>query len=168
MGGFDRPILHGLASYGISCRLVLQQYANNNPTLMKAFKARFVSPVLPGQTLKVNMWREGLRIHLETVVVETGKAVLSGAYIDLKSVEAAPAASAPSAQQSTGLKSEQVFAEMKKRLDANPDVGAKINAVYQWNILANKKPAASWGKLICLILLIFIIIKLFCIFQWLI
>lgn len=40
MGGFDRPILHGLASYGITCRLVLQQYANNDPSLFKSMKVR--------------------------------------------------------------------------------------------------------------------------------
>jgi 3-hydroxyacyl-CoA dehydrogenase/3a,7a,12a-trihydroxy-5b-cholest-24-enoyl-CoA hydratase len=90
------------------------------------------------------MWQEGNRIHLETKVAETGKAVLTGAYIDLKSVASAPAP-AP-AVASTGLLSETVFAEMKRRLDAKPEVGAKINAVYQWNILSNKKPAASWGK----------------------
>lgn len=93
------------------------------------------------------MWREGNRIHFETKVVETGKAVLTGAYVDLKSVASAPA-SAPStggSSDSTGLKSELVFAEMKRRLDAQPEVGAKINAVYQWVILSNKKPAGSWG-----------------------
>jgi len=94
------------------------------------------------------MWREGNRIHLETIVVETGKVVLSGAYVDLNSVAesaaAAPAAVAPVA--STGLMSEMVFAEMKKRMDAQPEVGAKINAVYQWNITKNKKPAASWSN----------------------
>ena len=90
------------------------------------------------------MWQEGNRIHLETKVVETGKAVLTGAYIDLKSVASAPAQA--QAATSTGLLSEKVFAEMKRRLDAKPEVGAKINAVYQWNILSNKKPAASWGK----------------------
>jgi acyl dehydratase len=37
-GGFNRPILHGLASYGISCRLVLQQYAGSNPALFKSMK----------------------------------------------------------------------------------------------------------------------------------
>ena len=151
MGGFDKPILHGLASYGITARLVLQQYAGNNPALFKSMKARFSSTVLPGQTLKVNMWREGNRIHCETVVVETGKTVLSGAYVDLKSVVAGSAqgpATASAVQPSTsGLKSEAVFGEMKRRLDANPDVGAKINAVYQWNITTNKKPAASWGTI---------------------
>lgn len=92
------------------------------------------------------MWREGNRIHLETKVAETGKTVLTGAYVDLKSVASAPAPVAPPAA-STGLMSEAVFAEIKRRLDAKPEVGAKINAVYQWNILSNKKPAASWGNL---------------------
>ena len=96
------------------------------------------------------MWREGNRIHVETIVVETGKTVLSGAYVDLTSLAAAAApavapAAAPAA--STGLMSEMVFAEMKKRMDAAPEVGAKINAVYQWNITNNKKPAASWSKI---------------------
>ena len=95
------------------------------------------------------MWRQGNRIHITTKVVETGKVVLSGAYVDLKSVavteEAPPAPPAPA---STGLQSEQVFAQMKKRLDAKPEVGAKIGAVYQWNINVNKKPAASWSNLI--------------------
>lgn len=97
------------------------------------------------------MWREGNRIHLETKVAETGKSVLTGAYIDLKSVASAPAAiptAAPSA--SSGLLSETVFGEMKRRLDAQPEVGAKINAVYQWIILSNKKPAGSWGKILSL------------------
>lgn len=92
------------------------------------------------------MWREGNRIHLETKVAETGKAVLTGAYVDLKSVTSAPA-SVPTTAVSTGLMSEAVFAEMKRRLDAKPEVGAKINAVYQWHILSNKKPVASWSNL---------------------
>lgn len=92
------------------------------------------------------MWREGNRIHVETKVAETGKAVLTGAYIDLKSVAAAATAPASADSGSTGLQSEVVFAEMKRRLDAKPEVGAKINAVYQWVILSNKKPAGSWGN----------------------
>lgn len=91
------------------------------------------------------MWQEGNRIHVETKVLETGKTVLSGAYVDLKSVAVSTQASPSAPSTSTGLLSEKVFAEMKNRLDAKPEVGAKIGAVYQWNITVDKKPAASWS-----------------------
>ncbi|VEN53332.1 unnamed protein product [Callosobruchus maculatus] len=57
VSGYDRPILHGLCTLG--------------------FSARFVKPVYPGQTLRVDMWREGNRIHFETVAVETSTVVIS-------------------------------------------------------------------------------------------
>lgn len=94
------------------------------------------------------MWQEGNRIHVETRVVETGKTVLSGAYVDLKSVTVSAQSSPSAPPTSTGLLSEKVFAEMKNRLDAKPEVGAKIGAVYQWNITLDKKPAASWSILL--------------------
>ncbi|EDV34828.1 uncharacterized protein Dana_GF19024 [Drosophila ananassae] len=88
LAGFKTPILHGLCTLGYSVRAVLSQYAENNPTLFKAVKVRFSGPVLPGQTLRVDMWLRGTRVHFRTVVVETGKEVISGAYLDLKSTKA--------------------------------------------------------------------------------
>jgi len=121
------------------------------------FQARFASPVLPGHTLQMNMWREGNRIHVETKNVDTGKVVLAGGYIDLKSVTTAAdvqSATPHPTNSSSGLQSEQVFAEIKRRLEAKPDVGEKINAVYQWNITVDKKPAASWSMALFILLLI--------------
>ncbi|KRT82416.1 dehydrogenase [Oryctes borbonicus] len=83
LGGFEKPILHGLCSLGISVRLVLMAYAGSDASLFKALKARFVKPVLPGQTLTVNMWRDGNRILFETFVAETNVIVISA--MDLKS-----------------------------------------------------------------------------------
>lgn len=88
MAGFKTPILHGLCSLGFSVRAVLSKYADNNSALFKAIKVRFSGPVLPGQTLKVDMWKQGTRIHFRTIVTETGKEVISGAYVDLKDSKA--------------------------------------------------------------------------------
>jgi hypothetical protein len=38
LGGFSKPILHGLCTYGVACRLILDKYANSNPALFKAIK----------------------------------------------------------------------------------------------------------------------------------
>jgi len=78
MGGFKQPIIHGLCSLGVSVRAVIRQYANNDPALFRAVKTRFTKPAIPGDTLKVDMWQEGKRIHFKTSVAETGVEILSG------------------------------------------------------------------------------------------
>lgn len=61
-------------------RAVLRAYANNDASNFKAMKVRFVKPVIPGQTLKVDMWKNGKRIFFKTSVVETGVEVITGNY----------------------------------------------------------------------------------------
>lgn len=78
LGGQPVPILHGLCSLGFSVRAVLQAYAGNDGSRFRAVKARFTKPVIPGQTLNVNMWKSGDRIFFETSVLETGVSVISG------------------------------------------------------------------------------------------
>lgn len=57
--GFDRPILHGLSTFGMAGRAVLRFFCADEPAHLKALRVRFTAPVLPGDTLRVEMWRDG-------------------------------------------------------------------------------------------------------------
>ena len=67
-GGFPRPILHGLCTYGICCRAILQAYCRFEPDRMKSLSARFSAPVLPGDRLAVRLWRDHDIISFEAAV----------------------------------------------------------------------------------------------------
>jgi acyl dehydratase len=57
LGGFDRPILHGLCSYGFTGRALLHTLCGSDPSRFRHVEARFAAPVLPGDALTVSMWR---------------------------------------------------------------------------------------------------------------
>ena len=54
-GGFDRPILHGLCTYGFTGRALLHTLCGSDPTRFTAMAGRFTSPVLPGESLTVSI-----------------------------------------------------------------------------------------------------------------
>jgi len=70
---FERPILHGLCSFGMTCRAILETYADFDPDRIVSHQARFTSPVLPGQTLTVEMWQDANTIHFQARVKESGR-----------------------------------------------------------------------------------------------
>jgi acyl dehydratase len=58
-GGLDRPILHGLCSYGFTGRALLHALCAGDASRFAAMSARFSSPVLPGDSLRVEIWETG-------------------------------------------------------------------------------------------------------------
>ncbi len=59
MGGFDRPILHGLCTYGFTGRALLHSLCDSDPARFRHVEGRFTSPVLPGEALTISMWDVG-------------------------------------------------------------------------------------------------------------
>ena len=57
--GFERPILHGLCTFGIACHALLRAFAADDPDALRSMSARFSAPVFPGETVEVEMWRSG-------------------------------------------------------------------------------------------------------------
>jgi acyl dehydratase len=77
--GFPRPILHGLCTYGISCRAVLQACAGYDPARIRSHYARFSAPIFPGETLTMDLWQDGDVVSFEGRVAERGvKALKNG------------------------------------------------------------------------------------------
>ncbi len=81
--GFERPILHGLCTFGVACRAVLQTICEFDYTLIEEFDARFSAPVLPGDTITTDMWQDGNVVSFtcsvkerDAVVLRNGKCVL--------------------------------------------------------------------------------------------
>ena len=58
-GGFDRPILHGLCTYGVTGRALLHALCGSDPARFKSMYGRFSKPVFPGDTLTVSIWETG-------------------------------------------------------------------------------------------------------------
>ena len=58
-GGFDRPILHGLCSYGFTGRALLHALCGSDPKRFQHVEGRFSSPVIPGEALTIAIWTTG-------------------------------------------------------------------------------------------------------------
>jgi acyl dehydratase len=79
LGGFDVPILHGLCTYGLAGRAVLEAFCGNDPKRLKGFEVRFSGVVFPGETLTTDMWDVGGGTIVVTARTERGEALSSAA-----------------------------------------------------------------------------------------
>jgi acyl dehydratase len=83
LGGFDRPILHGLCTYGFTGRALLHELCDSDPSRFRSMEARFSKPVTPGDELTVSMWVDGTQAVFQTttedgsVVIDQGRCILA-------------------------------------------------------------------------------------------
>ncbi|MET9803972.1 MaoC/PaaZ C-terminal domain-containing protein [Streptomyces sp. NPDC006368] len=70
--GFERPILHGLCTYGMALKAVVDTVLGGDVTRVRSYRARFAGVVFPGETLRVRLWRpdDGGRVRVVVTAVE--------------------------------------------------------------------------------------------------
>lgn len=82
--GFARPILHGVASFGIAAHAILRTLADCRPERLAAIEARFARPVFPGETVRTEMWLDGRNVSFQCRVVERNEIVLTNGLATLR------------------------------------------------------------------------------------
>ncbi|MER7013128.1 MaoC/PaaZ C-terminal domain-containing protein [Saccharopolyspora sp. NPDC000359] len=84
--GFDRPILHGLASCGLVAKSVVDGLLDGDATRLRGFAVRFAGTLLPGETVRTAVWRDGEQLVLRSTCPERGDApVLTHATAEVAS-----------------------------------------------------------------------------------
>ncbi|MEX2479638.1 MAG: MaoC/PaaZ C-terminal domain-containing protein [Gammaproteobacteria bacterium] len=75
--GFERPILHGRCTMSMAMRALIETCCEHDADRLEAIQVRFSAPVLPGETLRTEIWRDGGHVQFRTTVVERGVVVLN-------------------------------------------------------------------------------------------
>jgi acyl dehydratase len=70
LAGFDRPILHGLCTYGMTLKAVVDTLLGGDVTRVRSYTTRFAGVVFPGETLRIRMWRSDGRVRVAVSAVE--------------------------------------------------------------------------------------------------
>jgi 3-hydroxyacyl-CoA dehydrogenase/3a,7a,12a-trihydroxy-5b-cholest-24-enoyl-CoA hydratase len=134
--GYEKPILHGLCTYGYAARQVITQFAKG-PEYFKAIEVRFADPVYPGETLVTEMWKESdNRIVFRCKVKERDIEVLTRAAVELYS-EVPKLAPKPKAAAKVEEKpvagSAAVFSAIGAYVGSHPEL-KKIGTVYLFEV----------------------------------
>ncbi len=81
--GFEKPILHGMCTYGIACRSLVETLCEGDAKRLKKFDCRFSSPVYPGETIVTEMWKDGSKVYFQSKVKERNKIVIKNGVSEI-------------------------------------------------------------------------------------
>jgi acyl dehydratase len=82
LAGFDRPILHGLCTYGMVCKAAVDRCLGGDTGRVRSYAARFAGVLFPGETIRASIWDEGDRLVLAAAAADRDDApVLSGGVL---------------------------------------------------------------------------------------
>ena len=84
-GGFDTPIIHGLFSYGHTCKAIVDRVFDGDVTKVGRYQARFRGVGFPGETYLTSYWKEGDKILLQAKSKERDALIISNAAISIAS-----------------------------------------------------------------------------------
>ncbi len=84
LGGFDRPIIHGLCSYGVVCKAIVDGVLKGDTARVARYQARFAGVAFPGETFRTSWWQEGDKILIEAKAAERDAKVITHAAITVR------------------------------------------------------------------------------------
>lgn len=82
-GGFERPILHGMCTFGVAGHAVLRMCCDYDVSRFHSIRARFSAPVYPGETIRTEIWRETGGAGFRCKVVERDLVVINNGFCGL-------------------------------------------------------------------------------------
>jgi len=83
--GLERPILHGLCSYGIAARGLARLLCANQASRLRRIDCRFTAPVFPGDSIEVRVWHEGRgKAAFQAFAAERAALVLGNGYVEFE------------------------------------------------------------------------------------
>jgi 3-hydroxyacyl-CoA dehydrogenase/3a,7a,12a-trihydroxy-5b-cholest-24-enoyl-CoA hydratase len=151
--GFERPILHGLCTFGLAARHVVSKFApGGDPRYFRSIKVRFADTVYPGETLVTEMWKESeTRVILRTKLKERDKVVLSNAAVEFfkelpkKAAATQVAAGTEGAAARTpspeAVTSADVFTGIEDHVARHPELTKNVGKTFVFKLT---NPESAW------------------------